>query len=196
MGTPYAEGEARELLRRAGFDTHDMPGILELARALLGASAVLSHTGLRAPAKYLPKQRQLWVRAGVNPRRARYLIAHELAEFWLLETGYSGDDFEAMCDAIASAIVCPRDAFRAGLRSFGLDLPQLAETFETSQSVVVLRFGEVTLTPVALATERHVHIRGEEFAWGDVRRLVRTGAPGLERRRMTDTLTRVALIAA
>jgi hypothetical protein len=202
MYTTYAETEARSLFARAGFSLSDAPGPLVLARALLGADSVHTHTGLSKAGHYLPKQRQIWMRAGLHPRRAVFVLAHELGEMALTDANYQDDDREAMCDAIASAIICPRDAFRAALRIVGRDeLPQLADAFVTTQSVVGLRVSEVTGTPGVLVTPTHVHARGEPFGWPDelaLRRLASARVVPIElvRTRLTDAPRRALLLAA
>jgi hypothetical protein len=194
-----AEAESRALYERAGFTLNDTPGMFMLVRCILGAAAIVTHTGLTTPGRFLPKQRQIWLREGLSAVQAEFVLAHELAEFALHELGYQEPDKDQQCDAIAARLVCPRTAFQRAIRAVGDDLPQLANGFLTTQSVAALRLGETTGRPVVLITERHVHARGDAFEWGTVtqiRRAARVGVPGLERRDLTDAPRRVVLLAA
>lgn len=109
-------------------------------------------------------------------------------------------DVEDMADALAGALVAPRDAYRLALREVGLDLPALANDFRASQSCVALRLGEVTGRPIVLVAPR-LRSRGEAFGWPSeraLRRLARAEVmpDGVERRILTDDAKRVVLMAA
>lgn len=196
-----AEAEARYVYELGGCTLDDRPSMLHLAQRALGAANVFVHRGLRATSAYLPRQRQIWLRAGLSEVRANFALGHELGEWRLHEIRYEEPDRESVCDAIAGCLVCPRVAFQGAVRVVGSDFVQLAQGFGTSQTVVGLRYGETTGHPVVVVTERNVHARGGPFEWGDVAQLRRIAGgrivvPELERRVLTDAPRRVALIAA
>ena len=125
------------------------------------------------------------------------MLFHEGAHAWFRREGRSGADTEAVCNAVAAALVTPSRAFASVVRDVGEDLPELARRFVTTESVVALRLGEVLYEPVALVTPHSVHARGpEDWAWPDeatVRRVARNGRPGIRRTKITDARGRVVL---
>lgn len=194
------EGLAEWAYRAARLpDDVPAPGI-ELLRRLVGAAPVISSvaTGARlarAPdggwVVYLPAGRWPTV-------RVRWLIAHELAE-WLLERdGYRGADVEMVADALAARLIAPWRAVREAVR-WGLELPEVAEAFGSTQSCALLRQGEVTGTPTALVTPERVYVRGSEWGWPDersVRALASSERPGIVRVRIADARRRVGLVVS
>lgn len=68
----------------------------ELAKALVG---VPSFRRLSQEAK-LTAGDEIMIRAGTIPARARWLVAHEIAEWYYRELGYSESDIEERCDAL------------------------------------------------------------------------------------------------
>lgn len=193
-------GVADAILRAAGYEDDDVPSALRLAERLLGAGCVVRVPGggVGAPAAlaWLHGQPVIQLRGRMSPETARFLVLHELAEWWLGRGGYDGQDVEQACDAIAAALTTPRRAFRSAVASVGESYARLARAFTTTESVVALRVGEVLHEPVALVTPRNVHARGPEWGWPDaetVRRVARTGRPGLRRVRLGDDPRRVVL---
>jgi hypothetical protein len=201
MVTTFAEDEAAGLIRKAGFASDETPSPFTIAVRVLGPGALVATPGLGRPARFMPNLRQIHLLPKVGASRARFLVAHELGEMLLTDLGYTGDDREAICDAIAAALICPRAPFRAAIREHGREFTVLAQEFRTTQSVALLRYGECAGTPVALVTERHILVRGEPWGWpsaGEIRRLAvaQLVPTQLERRPITDARRRVALLAA
>ncbi len=194
------EGEAEGILEAEGFTLDEPPDVEALARCIVGCACVVEARGLRVPAQYVHATRTIQLRPGMSPRRRRYVLAHELAERHLVLHCYEREDVERLADGIAAAIVLPRRAVQDAVRGVGRHLLELSELLGASQSVVALRLGEVTGSPLALVTPRHVHVRGEEFGWPDeegLRRLARGALPAeLERVEVTDAVRRVVLRAA
>jgi len=196
-------GAAAAILRAAGHDEGDVPLVRALAEALLGPGAVVRVPGhaLRVPASIAIVQGRprIYLRAGSDPVRERFLIAHELAEWALERDGYREPDIEDAADAIGAALVAPRRAFAAALRDLGERYDALAATFLATESLVALRVGETQHEPRALVTPQRVRARGpESWAWPDeheIRRAARTGRPGLRRTKLTDDPRRVVLRA-
>ena len=118
---------------------------------------------------------QVWVRAGTAPARARWLVGHELGEWWYRDLRLPNRDKEQLCDAFGAALILPAPLFRRGLERFGLDLPVLASRLKTTQSLTLLRYGEVTGCPVALLRPRWATVRGSGRRWPDGLTLARSG---------------------
>lgn len=193
------EAEAEGILRGAGFDPWDPPTIEQLAHAV--CDRVVAHHGLSSPARWVGATRELWVNPRLGPRRRAFAVAHELAERHLAEQGYEGEDIERRANALGAALLVPAPALRTALRVVGRRLPDLADAFDVSQSIVALRLGEVTGTPLALVLERRVAIRGEPFEWPAPARLVAIAGgqesvpDGVEVERITDARRRAAFVA-
>jgi hypothetical protein len=174
-----------------------------LAKRLLGETAVrlVSPDALPGDAALarVDGETRIYLRTGLSQTRLRFAVAHELAH-WALDIGSASLDGEQLCDALAAALVAPRPAFHGALRDVGERYPVLADRFGTSESCIVLRWGEVTGTPTALVTPSSVRVRGGAFDWPDedgIRALAMAprGA-GIRRAVLGDDQQRVALIAA
>ena len=197
------EGEARFILQRAGFALDDKPGAAVIVRAILGARAVRKAPpsaihGAEGELAEVEGQTRIYLSNRLGPTRAAFVALHELAHLHLGAREHGGPELEALCDAIAAALLCPRMAFRAAVCARGLDWAQLALDFGTSCSVVALRYGEVTGEPMALVAPRRVRVRGAEWTWPTergIRRLARSGGPGLARTVLPDDERRVLLLA-
>lgn len=189
------EAEAEGILRGAGFEPDDPPPIEQLAAALV---TVVEHRGLSAPARFVAALRELWVNPRLSPRRRAWAIAHELGERHLVRQRYVGDDVEQRANAIGAALLVPAPALRRAVRDLGRRLPELAAVFGVTQSIVALRLGEVTGSPLALVIDTRVAVRGEPWAWPATSQLVAIAggaeAPeGLEVVRVTDARRRAVV---
>lgn len=199
MDVAELEGLAEWAYRSAGLsDDAPSPG-LELARRLLASDEPLVRSYSSIPA-WLSKTAHGWrinVRSTKSPTEARWLVAHELAEWMLEREGYREPDAEAVADALAARLIAPRRAMREAIR-WGLDVPELAEAFGATQSCVLLRQAEVSGAPTALVTPARIYVRGDEWLWpgeDDVRSLATEPRPGLAKVRITDARRRVGLVA-
>lgn len=107
------------------------------------------------------------VRGDLSPQQAAFTAAHELAHwYWEVHVGYRGSELEARCDALAAALVAPDWAVEAAASELGLDVVALADRLDTTQSVALLRLGEVCNVPVALLRRRKsTIIRGPFVSW-------------------------------
>jgi hypothetical protein len=160
------EGEASALLRAAGLDGEDLPSMVALAERHLGRGAVvMGHcVGLRQDAQLYPGR--ILVRARLAVERARFAVAHELAEWHLGRQGYREDDLERVANGIAAALVAPRDISTRLARRWPLPSPgEAAATLRTTQTLVALRYGEVTDEPIAVVGPRIHEVRGAEWGW-------------------------------
>lgn len=195
------ESEAVRLLEAHGFDPADPPSAEVLAAAVVGAANVVTRS-MFARSRYIPARDAIEVRAGLSSYARQWALAHELAERILSRGCWSSEIVEQFADAIAGALLVPAPLFRAGLRACGRSLPRLSQAFGVSQSVVSLRLGEVTGSPLALVTRQRVHIRGDMWGWPaerDLRRLAIATVlpPEVERVVLTDSRhARVMLVAA
>jgi hypothetical protein len=197
------EGSADSLLRGAGYETDAIVPMMALAKRALGASNVRV-----VPARSLPRDavlamvdgaRQLFLRSGADPIRLRFAAGHELGH-WALGVDSSCQANEDLCDAFAACLVAPRRAFQLALRDVGDRYHQLADHFLATESLVALRYGEVTGTPLALVAPLRVRVRGDEFTWPEetkLRVLARAlRAPGLRKATLRDDRRRVAMRVA
>jgi hypothetical protein len=107
---------------------------------------------------------------------------------------------ELVADQLAAALLIPRQAFMAIYREVGLDVAEIARTFGVTETLVGLRFGEVTWTPIAMFSPERLRHRGTDFGWPDeatLRRMLRAeqSIPELRRIEMTDERRRTLLVA-
>lgn len=154
------EGWADSLRARAHHHD-DVPRVAALCQALTGHPPRWTRLGTEAALV----RSTVFLRRGTPAARARWLVCHELAELAHLESGYSGSDIEARCDALGAMLVVPRSAFRHAVRSTGHRVHELARIFRTTQSLALLRVGEVTGRPVALVRPHGTIARGEPWVW-------------------------------
>lgn len=197
------EGLAEWAYRAARLpDDVPAPGI-ELLRRLVGhAVPVIASDCMAVGARLARTPEGGWVvylRTGRwSVVRARWLLAHELAE-WLLEReGYDRPDVEAVADALAARLLAPWRAVRLALGA-GLEAHELALAFGATQSCALLRQGEVTGIPTALVTPARIHVRGSEWGWSDergIRALASADRPGIAKVRITDARRRVGLVVS
>lgn len=158
------EGDAAAIYDLADEDTADPPAIGTLIRKLLGAPPKTASMRPESWLSMVNGEPRIFVRRGVAPARARWLAGHELAEWWYSRTGYQGADIEARCDTLGAALVAPRRAFIASVRDLGQRVHALADAFVTTQSLALLRIGEVTGRPVLLIRPTPI-VRGDAFVW-------------------------------
>lgn len=160
-----AEEIARALYLAAGLDPDVPARPIELARRLWGDDAVRvipsrewRHPG---PAVAIPwrGKPQIHLSSRSGERLREFNCGHELGELEGLRLGLTGEETEQLADRVAGAIIAPREAFLAALRS-GLGLPGLAKTFFATRSMLALRTGEVTGRGTALVTPTSVRTRG------------------------------------
>lgn len=102
----------------------------------------------------------------LHPRRARHVLGHELGHVWLEREGrFVPPNIEERCDVFGAILNMPRAGVRHWLKQNGHAFVQLAEFFGVTQSVALLRIGEVTGRPVMLLRERGPIVRGFDFGW-------------------------------
>ncbi len=197
------ESLAEELHRHAGSELDDPLTPLAIARDLLG------HENVReVDAQWLRQDGalcrvgttwQIWVRRNLAPSRLAFAVAHETLEYALRRAGYEGEDVEHAANYGAAALIAPRRAFARAVRHVGEDLRELAETFVTTESMVALRWGEVTHQPLYLLSRNHHWTRGSEWGWPTsvkMRELVRASLPdGLRRIPLGDAPHRSLFLA-
>ncbi len=203
-----AEAHARLILERADFSIYDVPGARALALRLLGPGSVE-----KVPARKLwgadgeicrvdaHGKHRIFLSSALPAVRAAFVVMHELAHWHLGLMAHGGTELEELCDNIAGALTCPRGAFDSAVNEHGQAWGPLSEDFGTSTSCVVLRYGEVRRTALALVS-RIVRVRGDEsFCWGGDREHVRQLSmarcmpDGLRRDVLPDDRGRVVLIS-
>jgi hypothetical protein len=109
---------------------------------------------------------RIFVDTSVSPAKARHVSAHELAHA-LLGRYHDEQDriLESHCDALGACLLVPSAAFRALAERY-TSLYDLAHALGVTQSLALLRLGEVTGRPVKLLG-RNERVRGEPFDWPD-----------------------------
>lgn len=110
------------------------------------------------------------IRDDVPTPRARWLVGHEIAEFWHRCVDYIGRDIERRADALGAMLVAPilgvaKAAAEWAHEPFPVIIARLAELFRVPQSLALLRLGEVTGRPTRILRPDGPIGRGEVFAW-------------------------------
>ena len=205
---PSREGAVLEslslaLYQEAREDPDEPVSPVRLARRLLGADGVRLVPRLALQTDWaaliqINGHPCIAVRRDVPDAELGHTIARALAK-WALRRAQLLDAND-ICDYVAAALVAPAPAFRRALSSIGPNLPELADVFRTTQSLVALRWGESTARPLALVRPGLVRVRNvREFAWPPdpvVWKWARVRPPvSLERTTLTDDRRRVLLVA-
>lgn len=191
------EGLAEWAYQAARLSDDSPASCLELAQRLLGGHVIPSHDVVTARLARTPGGYTIHLRPGLPTVDARWLVAHEIAEWLLEQEDYREADAESVADALAARLIAPRRAIREALR-WGVEVPELAEACGSTQSCALLRQSEVSGAPTALVTPARIYVRGDEWGWPgetDVRRLVVVSHPGLTKVRIADARRRVGLVA-
>lgn len=196
-----AEEIAQWVRAKAKVDSDQILSPRALAKRAGVRVQVAPRTGLWGDATFTMVRGRptIWLAPKLPIERATFAVCHELAE-WALRSRRD-PTIEQLADAAAAAILAPRNLFREALAHVGDDLPALAHVFQTTETCMGLRIGEVTAEPVALVSPKLVRVRGDEWGWPpaeEIRRLSR-GAEGpalLRLVRLTDDARRVFLRAA
>jgi IrrE N-terminal-like domain len=201
LDQPEIEGEAQVAYRAAGIDPYDTVSPIWLAKRLLGEQNVVAVYSLMQPGggclARVNGTPRIYYRNRLPPERRDFVVAHELGHALLRDQAGDEAETELACDAFAAAIIAPRGAYLAAVRAYGARYPKLARAFATTESLVALRFGEVTDEPLALLTPRSIRVRGSAYSWPDSDRLRQLAAmprPGLRKTVLKDAVQRVALL--
>ena len=192
-----------ESLAEARYDSAcldpDRPDLNRLVRALLGTPIARGPRPISGPAA-LVRVGPAWriiVSSKLPPAYARFFVAHELAHWVLRDEGLDDRD-ESEVDYLAAALLAPRCGFLSAVRA-GLELPELAEQFGTTETGAALRIGETTGRPIVLVAPASVRPRGSEsWVWPPeptLRAWTRKDRPGVARVRLSDDPRRVMLEA-
>lgn len=187
------EGTAEYILRRSGYDGTERPSVGQIATAMLGAGCVEFASGLKGDAALVTIPTPLiLVKRKLPVVRLEFAIAHEVAEWALLQEGYEDEDIEQAADYIAAALIVPR---RLACR-FRVELVhEAAEVLEVTETHAALRIAEATGQPIALVSPAKVRVRGDEWAWpSDLRTVASHERPGLARAVLRDDPRRVLLM--
>lgn len=182
------EGEARRLLSVAGESSGEPADVCAVVVALLGAGAISvapRHAfRLDGALVRVGDAWRIYVRRGLDPVRARFVVAHELAHWALRDSGLAAEEVEPSCDALAAAILAPCAYVRRA--ATGIDcLASIADEAAISDTCAALRIGEALGVPLAVVGPMSVRARGpSSWAWpheSELRRLARRGGPGVRR---------------
>jgi hypothetical protein len=159
------EGEADLLLRTHGIDRDEPTDMQVLCERITGRRAAFVALATAACSAIVHGERRVFVRRGTPGPRARFLIGHELAHVVHDRAGYVGEDLERRCDALGAALAVPRRAYLRALSIADANIRKLAALLGTTESVAVLREGEVRGRPVAVVRRHGAIVRGDAFVW-------------------------------
>lgn len=145
----------------------------------LGADAVTHRVCIRGVVHW-----RVFIRWGIEPPKARYLAAYQLAQWWLVDFWGIVASSQKI-SRLAAMILTPSPLFHAVAAEHNLDADRIAEAFVVPKALVLLRLGEVEGIPVAVATNRNViQVRGDSSRWnGRSERVALEGGVGLIARR-------------
>lgn len=139
---------------------------IRIARRLLG-SANVREVDLPLPGDgALARIRdtwQIWIRRDLPPERQGFAVAHEVAEYVLRGSALES---ERNANRLAASILAPREHFLSAAW-FGPSFAELARSIVATETLIALRWGEVTEQPVRVQTARYTWERGRPFAWED-----------------------------
>jgi len=190
------EGDADLIYRLAHGDPDDVLSPRVLCEQLLDTRPRYAPIAQEATIARVGNEWRVYVARGTSPARARWLVGHELAEWWYQQRGYRGEDLEARCDALGAALVLPRRVLQAARRQHGDDVHAIARALRVTQSLALLRVGEVTGTPSAVIRQAGAIVRGEAYVWPVPLMLTAPDDhPGIRKVEIDDEPTRKGLVA-
>ncbi len=158
------EGDAEAIFRLSGLDPDDCPTMTALCKALIGSTPQRVSMRLEAEHATVKGAHRIFINKRVSAAREKWLIGHELAEWYLRRIGYHGRDIELRANAIGSALCCARQPFKKACERYGHRVHALAKAFGVPQGVALLRVGETTGRPVVYVC-RHPIARGDTWEW-------------------------------
>lgn len=145
------------------------------------------------------RQGRIITRPGLSSARRKFVRAHELAHLYYESVSYRNADLEERCDAGAAILCMPRGDVRRALGHLGGHrVYALAERFGVTQSVALLRIGEVTGRPVMLLRPLAPIVRGVPFEWPStsaLRRALEEGRSEVHPLRIRDEVDKWGLMA-
>jgi hypothetical protein len=195
------QGDGDLILRAHRFAPDQRPNIRALLKAWVGVEPEWARIRTEGARCILNGQPRIFCRHRTPLARAIFVWLHEAAHIHYDLAGLREDPeiVEAMCNALAAALLAPRAAFRLAIFETGYDVPAIADAFRTTQSVALLRIGEVVGNPVVLLRPPTPIVRGADFAWPPERelaRVVKSPPPGVASIRIADETKRWGLLAA
>ena len=203
------EGIVESTYRRAGCDAGRGECPRQLALALwrdpdaVQAVPRIALRRTRAVLARVNRRRRIYIRNDVGPLAFGFLIAHELSHGIFDDEGIhfvTEAEEEVACDALAGALIVPRRAFASASRAFGGNVEQMAVQFRTTESLCLLRMGEVTGRPLALVRPGLIRTRGDAPmpSHDDLARWARGRAPAgwVRSSRVDGERARVSLVKA
>lgn len=153
------EVECANVYASAGIPpTDDPPALATLCQRILRATVQLSYSVLKVTMRRDHAGKTLLVPAHLSDADARFATALAVAEHWLKRRSIDA----ANASRLAGALLCPRPSFLRVVDAVGYDVSAIAECFGVTETVALLRIGEVTGQPVVLSdrTSNVVHVRG------------------------------------
>lgn len=191
------EGNAARVYELARADLATPPGTPHLAAALLGPGCIrrVSRAELESPAALarVGTKWRIYLRRGLTAAEINFLVGHELAEWFYRDQ--RDPHIERACDALAAALVAPRQAVASRYR-MPSDVRALADELGCSDTCAALRVGEALRTAVAVVSPTRVRVRSSRALPEDVRELAKCLPPHITRLGLRATDRRFALVAS
>ena len=138
----------------------------------------------------------VYVSLKLKPARARWRVGHELAHWYFDRIGHQSDRIEQECDALGAALCVPGALVNEAWGLFGEDLKSAADWLGTTQSLVLLRYGECVVTGVSgtAVIESSKVIARSDWDWPIEEEIRKAEGPGLKHVRIDDEAKRAGLI--
>ena len=191
--TPYdLESLVDDAYARAGLRRGELVPPTKLARLLGYEVHFVPNMRTMGSRARLEGRKIIGVRSSLLFAGRQHTTGHELGHELLEEAGVGPHEYtEEDCDYLGAAMVIPRRCVRD-------DAQALALSHKTSETLALLRIGEVLGEPVAVVAPLTVRARGEA-QWPEpsvLRSWSRRPRPGLRAVRLQDDRQRIALRTA
>lgn len=155
-----------EIYQMARLDVRRSPdgGAVEIARRLFGGGTIEVVRTQRVDACVADAVRRprIALRAGLDDRRANFLIGQMIGRIFLARMGVVSQDDE---HAIGARLVAPTEEFRVRLGSYGIDIGALADAFAITWTCASIRVAEVGGPDSVIATPKKIYRRGKLLRW-------------------------------
>lgn len=142
---------------------------------------------------------QIYLSSTLTPRRARCILAFQLAYLYYARLGYNGPDLTERAERFITALLMPGPSFIQGLMRTGFSHRALADVYDVTETASLVRIAETVGRPTVILRPGGVVFRGNAFHWpASVSSFVtslRAGTADVETVPILDEPNRVGLVA-
>jgi Zn-dependent peptidase ImmA (M78 family) len=185
------QAEIEALAERVYRDVGAAPGDVWLPSRIaeaLGIEVVRS-SAARMRGAYERSTRTITIQSSLTLPIAEWTLGHEIGHD-------QGLVHERACDLFGACLQMRRGPFLAALHEHGEAWHELAALFTVTSTSAALRAAELQGTPLAVVLPgRGIYSRNIHADRETIRRLARTGGPGIRRAPLVDAPDRVVMIA-